>query len=260
MKILLKHFFWLTFFISFSAFSQFSQDFDFGDDDLNIGGDIFSDFTEQIDDERMMEDERFYQYGRFFSVQVSLGLTTFDGNRGTAYENEPPTFGFGLNYFADFQSSYGLGVEFSRHNMYFPEPMEFTTPNPLGFVTVNMLRVYFSYRYYIDTTDLGTAITWANPYFTGRLEYWYVTNKYEDLEDFPDDSGGGLGFGVGFGFEFPIKIKESYINVELLAHMVNFHDKSTGRYEPDRINGGTIGFSDLNGNAYSTKVAYVISW
>ena len=33
-----------------------------------------------------------------------------------------------------------------------------------------MLRVYFSYRYYIDTSELGTAITYSNPYFTGRIK------------------------------------------------------------------------------------------
>ena len=246
------------------VFAQFApvEDIDFGDDDLNIGGDIFSDFNEQLEDEKMMEDERFYRYGRFFSVQLSLGLTTFDGNRGTAYDNEPPTFGFGLNYFADFRSSYGLGFEFSRHNMFFPDPIELS-PNAPGFVTVNMLRVYFSYRYYIDTADLGTAITWANPYFTGRMEYWYTTNKFIDQPTIPDDTGGGLGVGLGFGFEFPIKLRESYIGVELLFHSVNFHDKFTQAYrkvedEDDKLS--KVGFKDLSGNAYSTKISYVISW
>lgn len=252
-------------FLPTHSFAQFApvEDIDFGDDDLNIGGDIFSDFNEQLEDERMMEDERFYRFGRFFSVQFSLGLTTFDGNRGTAYDNEPPTYGFGLNYFANFQSSYGLGFEFSRHNMFFPEPTIETSPNPAGFITVNMLRVYFSYRYYIDTADLGTAITWSNPYLTTRLEYWYTTNKYEDLDNVPDDTGGGLGIGLGLGFEFPIKLRESYIGVEFLFHSVNFHDKFTQKYRPGRnADGerGKIGFQDLNGNAYSTKVSYVINW
>lgn len=235
------------------------QDIDFGDDDLDIGGDIFSDFNEELEDTNMMEDERFYRYGRFFSVQLSLGLTTFDGNRGTAYENEPPTYGFGLTYFQNFQNAYGLGFEFSRHHMFFPDATQEFQPNAPGFVTVNMLRVYFSYRYYIDTADLGTAITWANPYFTGRMEYWYTTNKYEDRQDIADDSGGGLGLGLGFGFEFPIKLRESYIGVELLYHSVNFHDKFTQRYATPEGESG-IGFPDLVGNVYTTMVSYVINW
>lgn len=248
----------ILFCFSFSINAQFApiQDIDFGDD-LQIGGDIFSDFNEEIEDARMMEDERFYQFGRFFSFQVSLGLTTFDGNRGTAYENDPPTYGLGLNYFQNFQSSYGLGFEFSRHNMFFPDPIQ-RFDNPGGFVTVNMLRVYFSYRYYIDTADLGTAITWSNPYFIGRLEYWYTTNKFVDLSNESDFTGGGLGIGLGFGFEFPIRIRESYIGLELLYHNVNFHDKFTQSFAP--IQEGDYGFPDLNGNVYSTKISYVISW
>lgn len=36
------------------------------DDDLNIGGDIFNDFNESLDEAQVVEDERFYRYGRFF--------------------------------------------------------------------------------------------------------------------------------------------------------------------------------------------------
>jgi hypothetical protein len=239
------------------------------EDDLNIGGDIFSDFNENIDSAQVAEDERFFRYGRFFSVQVSVGLTTFDGNRGTAYENDPPSYGLGVNYFSDFRSSYGLGFEFSKHHMFLDEETQgfnngTAAPNGpgsgIGLVDVSMLRVYYSYRYYIDTADLGTAITYANPYFTARLEYWYVTNKFLDQEGIiPEDSGGGLGLGLGFGGEFPIKLKESYLGVEFLFHSVNFHDRLTQLFRPVSFGSG-FGFDDLTGNVYSTMVSYVISW
>ena len=69
--------------ISFSP-NGYSQAFDDGfvDDDLNIGGDIFNDFNEDLESTQIMEDERFYRYGRFFSFQVGIGVTSFDGNRG----------------------------------------------------------------------------------------------------------------------------------------------------------------------------------
>lgn len=38
------------------------------DDDLNVGGDIFTDFNEDIENTKLVEDERFYRYGRFFSL------------------------------------------------------------------------------------------------------------------------------------------------------------------------------------------------
>ncbi|OFZ53942.1 MAG: hypothetical protein A2328_04480 [Bdellovibrionales bacterium RIFOXYB2_FULL_36_6] len=121
-----------------------------------------------------------------------------------------------------------------------------------------MLRTFFSSRYYLDTADLGTAITYSNPYVIGRIEYWYLTNKFIDQSATPDDSGGGLGFGMGFGLEFPIKLKESFIGVELLFHTVNFHDKFTNAYQAR--NEGEFGYEDMSGNAWSTTVSYIISW
>ena len=230
------------------------------DDDLNVGGDIFSDFNEDIDSTRMAEDERFYRYGRFFSFNLSLGLTTFDGNRGLAYENQPPTYGLSFTFFKDFQNAYGLGFEYSKHSMFLKDavrgfPLQKTAP---GYVDVSQLRVFFSYRYYIDTANLGTAITYSNPYFIARLEYWYTTNEYKDQTQLPKDSGGGLGAGIGFGLEFPIEIKESYIGLEFLFHSVAFHDKNTQNYAPQTA--GAYGFEDLGGNAYSTMLSYVFNW
>lgn len=230
------------------------------DDDLNVGGDIFNDFNEEIEDAKLVEDERFYRYGRFFSFNLSLGLTTFDGNRGLAYENLPPTYGVSFTFFKDFQSALGLGFEFSKHSMFlksavlgFPD-----TTEPPGYVDVSQLRVFFSYRYYIDTANLGTAITYSNPYFIARMEYWYTTNEYVDQTELAKDTGGGLGTALGFGLEFPIEIKESYIGLEFLFHSVAFHDKNTQRYAPQQP--GEYGFNDLGGNVYSTMVSYIFNW
>lgn len=239
------------------------------DDDLNVGGDIFTDFNEDIDSTKMAEDERFYRYGRFFSFNLSLGLTTFDGNRGLAYENQHPSYGLSFTFFKDFQNAYGLGFEFSKHTMFLKDAVRGfpnkTSPQcaptngcPPGLVDVSQLRVFFSYRYYIDTSNLGTAITYSNPYFIGRLEYWYTTNEYKDQKQLPKDSGGGLGAGLGFGLEFPIELKESYIGLEFLFHSVAFFDKNSQNYAP--LNDGGYGFEDLGGNAYSTMLSYVFNW
>lgn len=239
---------------------------DFGEDDLNIGGDIFSDFNEDLDAARIAEDERFYRYGRFFSLIISLGTTTFTGNRGGAYEDNLPSYGLGLIYFSDFQNAFGVGVEYSQHNFFLPDEVVLTDDNNTatgigngpGLVEVNMLRVYFSGRHYIDTSDLGTALTYSNPYFIGRLEYWYTTNKFIDQQNLDNESGGGLGVGLGMGLEFPIKIKESYINVEALWHQVNFFDKDTQVYKAVESTG--VGFENLNGNVVSVMIGYVMNW
>jgi len=121
-----------------------------------------------------------------------------------------------------------------------------------GLVQVGQLRVYTGYRYYIDTSNLGTAITYSNPYFTGRLEYWYTTNKFIDNPNIGNRSGGGLGVGLGGGLEFPIKLKEAYLGVEVLYHNVNFDDKNTGSFQP------TV--EDLSGEAITTMMSYIWSW
>lgn len=238
--------------------------FELEEDDLNIGGDIFSDFNEDIESTQMAEDERFYRYGRFFTFQLGIGLTTFDGNRGIAYDNDPPTYNLGVNYFMDFQNSFGMGVEYSRHNMFVDSPVVGFPNFPdtgIGLVDISMLRVYFSTRYYIDTADLGTAITYSNPYLTLRLEYWYRTAKFRDQEErIANETGGGLGIGLGGGLEFPIKIKESYLGVEFLWHSVSFDDKFTQNFRADPNRNGTYNIDDLSGNAYSVIMSYVINW
>lgn len=229
------------------------------DDDLSLGNDIFNDFNEDLEATQVMEDERFYRYGRFFSFNVSVGITDFDGNRGKAFEDDHPTYGLSLYYFLDFNSSFGLGLEFSKHHMYYSYGT-FAYDEPVGVIDVSMLRTFFSYRYYVDTSDLGTAITYSNPYFIGRLEYWYVTNNFKTQTNLPNDVGGGIGLGVGFGLEFPIRLKESYINIEMVYHNVSFHDKLTQDYSPAQNNPNGPGFPDLTGGAITSMVAYVFNW
>ena len=133
----------------------------------------------------------------------------------------------------------------------------------LGAVHTSLLRPYFGFRYYIDTTDLGTAITYANPYFVGRLEYWYQTNRFES-EDIDDKAGGGIGTGVGFGMEFPMQIKKSYFNIEFKFHTVNFFDKYTMEYRkienPEPNKTSAYGYDDLTGNVYSIFTSYNVNW
>lgn len=248
--------------LSFSklTFAQFGNSLpdQFDTDDLSIGGDIFNDFNEDLESEQVLEDERFYNYGRFVSLNLGLGVTTFSGNRGAAYDNSPPSINIGLNAFTNFQVSYLIGVAYSKHGMFFPNPISGGGETQIpGQVDVNMFRVYTGFRYYIDTTDLNTAITYSNPYGTMRLEYWYVNNAFIDNDTFEDDDGGGIGFGFGGGLEFPVELKQSYINVEFLVHSVAFHDRLTTKFQN---RDGTGGVTDLTGLGYTTFVNYVISY
>ena len=238
------------------------------DNDLNIGGDIFSDFNEDIESSQIAEDERFYRYGRLFSVQFGIGVTTFSGNRGAAYEDKMPSIALAYNYFSDFQNSFGLGFSYSQHKFFLGQANLYrafgNTSEEIGVVSVNMLRAHFNTRHYIDTANLGTAITYSNPYVTGRMEYWYVSNKFEQVSGAGDDSGGAFGFAFGGGLDFPIVLRETYLNVEFLVRLSTLHDEDVSNYqckEADLDNCGEGPFyDDLSGSAYTLFVSYVINW
>ena len=81
-----NRFFLILFFLwSTSSLGQLGG---FIDDDMELGSDIFADFSEDITEKEMAEDERFYRYSRFFSFSVGIGGTFYDGNRGAAYTNQ----------------------------------------------------------------------------------------------------------------------------------------------------------------------------
>lgn len=255
-------------FVTFSASAQFSpRDFE-TDDDLELGGDIFSDFNEDLEAAQVMEDERFYRHSRFVSVNIGLGATRFTGNRGKAYKNNDPSFGLSIMYFIDFHNVFVMGFEYSQHTMYIDTFVNGYRNTLINYVETSLLRPYFGMRRYLDTSDLGTALTYSNPYFTGRVEYWYQTNRFGE-ESVNQESGGSIGTAVGFGLEFPIEIKRSYFNVEFLYHMTNFFDRATTDYI--QIPAGTpnhdfnqfpskYGYDDLTGSVYSIFFNYVISW
>lgn len=238
--------------LSLSTWAQLGTPNEIIEDDLtHSGGDIFNDFNEDVEANQVLEDERFYRYGRFFSVGLGLGLTTFTGNRGAAYVDDHPSFNMFASYFMNFRVSFLLGFAYSKHAFFIDQKTK-GFASAVGSVEANMFRTYFGFRYYLDTSDLGTAITWSNPYATARIEYWYLTNKFINQNTVPNDAGGGLGFGLGAGLEFPIVIKEYYTNLELLWHTVNFHDKFTQSYREV--------LEDLDGNVITLMANFVINW
>ncbi len=263
----------LFFVFSTSLFAQ-SPTNGFPDDDLEVGGDIFQDFNEDLEATDIAEDERFYKYSRFYSVSLGLGITDFTGNRGTAFTNNNPSFHFGLTYFLDFQSAFVMGLALSSHTFFVDSITSGSNSEIIGRINQSMLRTYVGFRRYIDTSDLGTAITYSNPYFVGRLEYWYNTTEFPDPGNdrlSRNQDGSGIGAGIGAGLEFPIEIKKSYFNVEFLYHVVNFGDKFISDFRPvadpsTNPNCGadqslcTNGVENFSGDVITFFANYVISY
>jgi hypothetical protein len=252
--------------ISFPSNAQInpSRMFDtMGSDMDNSGGDIFSDFNEDLEASQVVEDERFYRYGRFFSFNIGTGITRFTGNRGEAYSLNPGgDFNISVQYFFGFQASFLLGFQYSKHQMLIDTYVARSQAEILGAIDVTMLRPFFAFRYYMNTANYGNAITYSNPYAVMRLEYWYQTNEFAQADGVDKETGGGMGTGIGFGFEFPVELKKAYVNVEFLWHSVAFKDKFTDDYSA--VDGvteeGYSTFEDLTGNAYSIYVTYNMTW
>jgi len=257
--------------------AQFDSDlFQATDEDFQVGGDIFSDFNEDLDSSQIMEDERFYRYGRFYTVNIGLGHTTFRGNRGLAYEDEfiftNPSYHLAITSFNNFQTAFILGLQFSSHNAYIDTHTVGHSTTPIGAIETRFFRPFFGFKYYIDTTNLGTAVTYSNPHLIGRIEYWYQTNKFPNRPELSRESGGGLGTGLGFGLEFPMEIKKTYIGLEFLYHLVNYFDKDTVDYakitDEDNLglddNGEPLeskyGFDDLGGASISMMITLNFNW
>ncbi len=246
---------------SFNAFGQAAnadQMFDDQEDDLSIDGDIFSDFNEDLEASQIMEHERYYRYGRFFAVNLGLGYTSFTGNRGAAYTNNNPSFHISTTYFFNFNSAVVIGVDYSKHTMVLNTKVNISPTDILGAVETSFLRPFVGFRYYLDTADLGTAITYSNPYFIGKFEYWYQTNKFIDQRTRDSQKGGGVGTGIGGGLEFPIELKVSYVSVELMYHVVNFFDKYTQDYR--KVAASKYGYDDLTGDVVTLLFTYNFTW
>lgn len=261
----MRHLRSMTLFITFSSLLVHAQVDDWSsnfDDDLSSSNDIFTDFQEDLGSKEVQEDERFYRYGRFVSASFGMGVTSFTGNRGKAYHDEHPTLSFGLIYFSDFQSAFGVGLEYSKHYMYLDTPTIETGTESYGAIEVTFMRPYLSYRYYLDTSDLSSLLTYANPYFTGRLEYWYQNRKFSDY-DGSSDSSGSIGASLGLGIEIPIDLKKNFIGIQVLAHQVTFEDTDNGQFEFDEdctAGDKCYGYSDLKGMGFSIITSYLFSW
>lgn len=253
--------------VSFNSYTQVDSAIDNEFNELNVGGDIFSDFNEDLEASQVQEDERFYRYSRFFGVNLGVGHTTFTGNRGIAYKDNNPSYAFTMMYFLNFQVVFLIGFEYSSHTMFIDTFVNGSRNKLIGAVNTSMLRSFFGVRYYVDTSDLGTAITYSNPYFVGRLEYWYQTNKFPENDNLSDEVEGGLGSGIGFGLEFPLELKSTYFNIEFLYHIVDFFDKYTQDYRQINDPGhdqttfpSEYGYDDLTGDVITVMLSYNISW
>ena len=251
-------------FFSLYSFALFSQDSMYGDEaaDFELGGDIFNDYSEGIESAKILERENFFNYSTFFSVDFFIGWTGWDGDRGQAFEtSSSPGFNIGANYYFESNVTFGLGIAYSQNFFTINQPVYgYPDPNALpGTITVDNWRFFGNVRYYIDTSNLGPAITFSNPYFVGRFEYWGVDYKFKNQPMYPSQKGKGMGWALGMGLQFPLKMKQYNFGAEFLVHSVNWSDKYTQAYAP-LPDGNGYGYSTLSGLAFDLFMGFNLAF
>jgi len=226
------------------------------DDEPTSDGPIsgpFSEYGEFDAAEDEANDEKFFQFGRFFGVGLGTGLTTATGNSGKLYQGGFPMIDGRLAYWFDFQVALQVALQNSKHNYNLP-----VSSGNSELVDTNLFRILFQVKYYFDTRDLSAPITFVGPHMiVGGGMYSRSDNK--TAVDSQGTSGAtstekvnAFGMNFGMGFELTIKPRKTYLQLEALAHLVQFSDQYDNRYAP------TV--NDKTGTWITAGIALMWTW
>ena len=201
----------------------------------------YTDYGEFNEDEEEAETTQYLQYGRFFGVSLGIGTHGATGNRGQLWTGGFPLLDLKIHYWYNFNFALQFG--------YTTAPHSFSQTNNTTQVT--MARAGLDLKYYFDTRDLSSAITFAGPYlFIGAGDF--IKTQTSTISQTPDnDSAVGLSFGAGM--EFTVSPKRVYFYLQGQVDMVTFKDTSTGDFIGQ-------GLGDLSGNFYSFIGGFLFTW
>ncbi|MEW6055892.1 MAG: hypothetical protein AB1540_04685 [Bdellovibrionota bacterium] len=209
----------------------------------------YSEYGEFDSSEDEANDEKFFQFGRFFGLGLGLGVTQATGNAGRIYQGGFPTILARINYWFDFNFALQVDVENSKHNY---------DISPDGLTSVNLFRVLFDVKYYFDTRDLSAPITFVGPHliagggFYQRTDNIGAGNADATLAN-SVQSENAFGFNFGGGFELTLKPKKTYLQIQSLVHLVQFSDQFDKKFV-------SSGIPDRTGPWLTATVSLVWTW
>ncbi|MBI3555720.1 MAG: outer membrane beta-barrel protein [Deltaproteobacteria bacterium] len=195
------------------------------------------------------QDEKFFQFGRFFGVGLGVGSTTATGNAGKLYQGGFPTVAFRIDYWFDFQFALRLEVENSKHNY---------NVAPDGLTDVNLFRVMFKVKYYFDTRDLSAPITFVGPHLILGAGYYTRTDNVGSGNGDASTAGSvqaqnAIGFSFGGGLELTLKPKKTYLQLEAMMHSVQFGDDFDPKFK-------AAGIPDRTGSWVEASIGLMWTW
>jgi opacity protein-like surface antigen len=192
-------------------------------------------------------DELFFQYGRFFGLSLGLGYEPVTGNRGLLYTGGFPTIEFKLHYWFDFNFALNIDVYSASHS--------FLNPNPaIGHTDVNIVHLGLELKYYFDTKDLSSTISFANPYIIGGVGPYTKTQTSAGVAT--PDTDTSIGLDVGAGLEFAVSPKKVYIEFEGRLHIVQFKDQFDTEFSAPNAGG----IPDLTGQLVTLTGAILFTF
>lgn len=199
----------------------------------------FSDYVPFEDERDVDEAERFMYFGRFFGIALGTGIHQFGGNIGKLYNTALPVMDLRLIHFFDFRFAGQLGITNASH--------AFST-SVLGDVDVNIFSLNFDAKYYIDTKDMGAAITTANPYLIAGISQNFRTQVFQTSQNIQKDNA--FGVSAGGGVEFTLKPRKTSLGFEGRIHELFFKDRAQQTYAP-------VGVEDTTGAMYSMTTSII---
>ena len=105
----------------------------------------------------------------------------------------------------------------------------------MGHVDVEaLIHVGIDVKYYFDTKNLSSAISFANPYLlAGFGAYSQTISSFTASTTQPADTS--IGMGIGGGLEFALSPKKAYLEIEGRYHIVTFQDTFTQNFSSEGI-------------------------
>lgn len=200
----------------------------------------YGEFNEEEDEQNAA---LFFQYGRFFGVSLGIGLEGATGNRGLLWRGGFPLIDVRLHYWFDFNFALQLGFSTVQHN--------FDTFNTGNVVTVSMSRLGVDLKYYFETKNLSSAVTFAGPYVVLGGGSYQKSENNSGTEGTDDDAA--FGINAGAGLEFLISHKKAYFDLQAKLHSVNFEDRFDGSFR-------SAGINDLTGLFYTFTGSVLFVW
>jgi hypothetical protein len=199
--------------------------------------------NEEVEEE---EEVKFLQFGRLFGLSLGLGFQFVDGFRGDLWQGGFPTINFRLHYWFSYSFAIDLGIT-TTYNYYYD-----TSTLGRGHVDVNVLNAGIDAKYYFNTRNLSSAITFANPYILlGLGAYSKTETSVAQQNAAKDDS---LGFVAGGGVEFPITPRKLYVTIEGKMNIVTYQtDTYTTVFTSQ-------GLPNLTGNFYTVVGSVLFTW